>query len=178
MSFSLPKIYPITDTLLSGLSHAEQIELLTAGGASLIQLRDKGASPREFYDAALDAMSSPPEPVIAPAGLTAIEPLEARVAAADPVWSAIADAHAALAHGFEAMALECTGWTRSGVTATTDAAVAILGARSFAEIVEINDALARRGIDAMIESSARLSEISLKAATEASRPMLARFVGT
>src|SRR5438874_3589849 len=128
--------------------------------------------------AALDAMSSPPEPVIAPAGLIAIEPLEARAAAADPVWGAIADAHAALAHGFEAMALECTGWTKSGVTAATDAALAILGAKSFAEIVEINAALTRRGIDAVIESSARLSEISLKAATEASRPMLARFVGT
>ena len=57
MSFSLPKIYPITDTLISGLSHAEQIELLAAGGASLIQLREKRASPRESYDAALEAVA-------------------------------------------------------------------------------------------------------------------------
>ena len=57
MSFSLPKIYPITDTLISGLSHAEQIELLAAGGASLIQLREKRASPREFYQAALEGVS-------------------------------------------------------------------------------------------------------------------------
>ena len=56
MSFTLPKIYPITDTLISGLSHARQIELLAAGGATLIQLREKRASPREFYQAALDAM--------------------------------------------------------------------------------------------------------------------------
>ena len=56
MSFSLPRIYPITDTLISKLSHAEQIERLAAGGASLIQLRDKRASPREFYNAALEAM--------------------------------------------------------------------------------------------------------------------------
>jgi thiamine-phosphate pyrophosphorylase len=56
MSFTLPKIYPITDTLISGLSHAEQVELLVAGGASLIQLREKRASSREFYDAALAAM--------------------------------------------------------------------------------------------------------------------------
>jgi thiamine-phosphate pyrophosphorylase len=57
MSFTLPKIYPITDTLISGLSHAEQIEQLAAGGASLIQLREKRASPREFYRQALDAIS-------------------------------------------------------------------------------------------------------------------------
>jgi len=56
MPFSLPKLYPITDVSVSGLSHAEQIESLAAGGASLIQLRDKHASPGEFYHAALEAM--------------------------------------------------------------------------------------------------------------------------
>jgi thiamine-phosphate pyrophosphorylase len=47
--FHLPKVYPITDTDLSGLSHAEQIDRLIAGGATLIQLRDKHAAPRDFY---------------------------------------------------------------------------------------------------------------------------------
>jgi thiamine-phosphate pyrophosphorylase len=56
MPFSLPKLYPITDVSISGLSHAEQIERLAAGGASLIQLREKNASPREFYRAALEAV--------------------------------------------------------------------------------------------------------------------------
>jgi thiamine-phosphate pyrophosphorylase len=56
MPFTLPKIYPITDTVVSGLPHAEQVELLAAGGASLVQLREKRASPREFYRAALEAM--------------------------------------------------------------------------------------------------------------------------
>jgi thiamine-phosphate pyrophosphorylase len=58
MSFSLPRIYPITDIVISGLSHAHQIERLAAGGASLIQLREKRASPREFYQAAVEAMSA------------------------------------------------------------------------------------------------------------------------
>jgi len=47
--FHLPKVYPITDTNLSGLSHAEQIDRLIAGGATLIQLRDKHAAPRDLY---------------------------------------------------------------------------------------------------------------------------------
>lgn len=52
MNLKLPYIYPITDTSLSGVSHREQIEKLIAGGATLIQLRDKTASPRDFYAAA------------------------------------------------------------------------------------------------------------------------------
>lgn len=56
MSFQLPKIYPITDRLLSGLSHAEQVARLCEGGATLVQLREKRLSPREFYREAADAL--------------------------------------------------------------------------------------------------------------------------
>ncbi len=45
----LPKLYPITDVRLSGLSHGEQIARLSEGGATLVQLREKHLSPREFY---------------------------------------------------------------------------------------------------------------------------------
>jgi thiamine-phosphate pyrophosphorylase len=48
MTFSLPRIYPITDRAVSGLSHAEQVTRLIRGGATLIQLRDKNAAPNEF----------------------------------------------------------------------------------------------------------------------------------
>ena len=56
MSLDLPKVYPITDTYLSGLSHAEQVARLIEGGASLIQLRDKHAAPRDFYREAAAAL--------------------------------------------------------------------------------------------------------------------------
>lgn len=49
MKFELPRLYPITDRRLSGLSHAEQVERLCEGGARLIQLREKLLSPKEFY---------------------------------------------------------------------------------------------------------------------------------
>ncbi|MDQ1592030.1 MAG: thiamine-phosphate pyrophosphorylase [Pyrinomonadaceae bacterium] len=48
---NLPKFYPITDTHLSRLSHAEQVSRLRDGGARFIQLRDKRLAPREFYEA-------------------------------------------------------------------------------------------------------------------------------
>jgi thiamine-phosphate pyrophosphorylase len=48
MTISLPRIYPITDTIVSGLSHTEQVERLIDGGATFIQLRDKHAAPKDF----------------------------------------------------------------------------------------------------------------------------------
>jgi thiamine monophosphate synthase len=36
----LPRVYALTDVQLSGLSHAQQVELLSLGGATLIQLRE------------------------------------------------------------------------------------------------------------------------------------------
>lgn len=56
MGFDLPRVYPITDTRLSELSHAEQVLHLIRGGATLIQIRDKDATPREFYQQAAAAL--------------------------------------------------------------------------------------------------------------------------
>lgn len=95
--------------------------------------------------------------------------------AGNAAWTAFAEAQSALARGFEKAAVEMTGISRSGMAAATDAAVALLGARTFAEAVEINAGLARRSVDAMLEGSARLSEIGAQAVTDASRPLLSRF---
>ena len=56
MPINLPKLYPITDSRLSGLSHAEQVRQLSAGGATFIQLREKHLAPREFYREAEEAL--------------------------------------------------------------------------------------------------------------------------
>lgn len=54
----LPKLYPITDARLSGLSHAEQVRRLAAGGATFIQLREKHADPRDFGREAAEAAAA------------------------------------------------------------------------------------------------------------------------
>lgn len=54
--FTLPKIYPITDTEISGLSHLEQTKALIAGGATLIQIRDKTSSSTALFDAARECL--------------------------------------------------------------------------------------------------------------------------
>jgi len=42
---------------VSGFSHAEQVELLSRGGASLVQLREKQMLAREFYEQAKAAVA-------------------------------------------------------------------------------------------------------------------------
>ncbi len=56
MKFDLPKLYPITDRRLSGLTHAEQVARLCEGGARLVQLREKHLPAREFYAEVLEAL--------------------------------------------------------------------------------------------------------------------------
>jgi len=56
LRIKLPKLYPITDARLSGLSHAEQVKRLSAGGATFLQLREKHLAPREFYLEAEEAL--------------------------------------------------------------------------------------------------------------------------
>lgn len=50
------RTYPITDRLLSGLSHAEQVAELAKREMSVVQLREKHQSPGEFYREAKQAM--------------------------------------------------------------------------------------------------------------------------
>lgn len=57
MKFRLPRIYPITNVELSGLSHAQQVRRLAAGGATVIQLREKQSPGAEFFTVAREALA-------------------------------------------------------------------------------------------------------------------------
>ena len=55
-SFRLPEVYPLTDTHVSGLSHAQQVERFADRGATLVQLREKRMTALQFYEAAKTAL--------------------------------------------------------------------------------------------------------------------------
>lgn len=55
--FRLPRVYPLTDVQLSGLSHADQVRLLSLGGATLVQLRDKQMQALQLYEHARAALA-------------------------------------------------------------------------------------------------------------------------
>ncbi len=52
----MPKIYPITDVRLTKISHAGQVDKLIEGGAEIVQLREKYAAPKDFYESAKKAL--------------------------------------------------------------------------------------------------------------------------
>jgi thiamine-phosphate pyrophosphorylase len=56
MPLRLPTVYPLTDVRLTGLTHAEQVLRLSAGGASIVQLREKVMPAIEFYTEAKAAL--------------------------------------------------------------------------------------------------------------------------
>ena len=53
----LPRIYPLTDVPLTGLSQLQQVRQLSLGGAALIQLREKQMPARELYEQAKAAVA-------------------------------------------------------------------------------------------------------------------------
>ncbi len=58
MQFPLPKIYPLTNETLAGVSHADQVRQLSAAGARFIQLREKRKLSRAFTAAAVRAIET------------------------------------------------------------------------------------------------------------------------
>ena len=54
---NLPRIYPITNVELSGLSHADQVRTLAHAGCRFVQIREKSASSREIFDAVVESVS-------------------------------------------------------------------------------------------------------------------------
>ena len=54
---NLPKIYPITNVELSGLSHADQVRTLADAGCRFVQIREKTGSSREIFDAVVESLS-------------------------------------------------------------------------------------------------------------------------
>ena len=64
---NLPLVYPITDTTISGLSHAEQVAILGNAGATFVQLREKHLPALDFYNEAKTALA-----IAAERGITVI----------------------------------------------------------------------------------------------------------
>lgn len=87
-------------------------------------------------------------------------------------------ANAALSQALEAVNHEMIGYVRSSLATAASTATALLGARTFDDVVQLNADLAKANMVGWIEGSAKLSEIGAKFANEALVPLSGRFEAT
>jgi hypothetical protein len=138
------------------------------------------AVPEPAHPQPIAAAPALPEPVPALPAPTPAAPrtgTDRFLSAYRETLASIGQAQAAVASDVAAMALEIEGRARSNLTAAGDSATALLRAKSLVDVVEIQIGFARRSLDAMVETSTRLSEIGLRLANDAAKPMLGRLAG-
>jgi phasin family protein len=93
-------------------------------------------------------------------------------------FAAVLRANAALTEGIEAIGKEVMGYTRSSFETAAEAATALLAAKTFEDVVQLNTDFAKASFARMIERSTKLSEMGTKVANEAMAPIGERVEAT
>jgi hypothetical protein len=123
-------------------------------------------------------------PVVAAAATPAVERLAAAAKSASgaevadfgrEVFAALVQSQTAVARGLEALSVEVTGLAISGIDAATRTATDMLGVKTLSDAIEVNAGFTRSSFDALVGGSAKLSELGMKLATEASQPILTQL---
>jgi len=87
-------------------------------------------------------------------------------------------ANAALSQALEAVNHQVIDYVRSSFATAASTATALLGARTFEDVFQLNAELAEASMVGLIEGTAKLSEIGAKFANEALVPLSGRFEAT
>jgi hypothetical protein len=91
------------------------------------------------------------------------------------VFAALVQSQTAVARGLEALSVEVTGLTISGIDTATRTATDMLGVKTLSDAIELNAGFTRSSFDTLVGGSAKLSELGMKLATEASQPILTQL---
>jgi phasin family protein len=85
--------------------------------------------------------------------------------------AAMARANAALAKGMEELGQEVAGFAQHSLVSVVDAARALVGVRTIADLMALHRSVAQATLEGMMANSARMSEIGIRTATEALGPI-------
>jgi len=85
---------------------------------------------------------------------------------------ALVESQAALTRGLEALGVEMAGLTILGIDAAARTATDMLAIKTLSDAIAVNAGFARSSFDTMVCGSAKLSELGVKLAAEASQPIL------
>jgi len=90
-------------------------------------------------------------------------------------FAALVQSQTAMARGLEALSAELAGLALSGIDAAARTATDILAIKTLSDAIELNAGFTRSGFHALLDGSARLSELGVKLAAEASQPILTQL---
>jgi hypothetical protein len=90
-------------------------------------------------------------------------------------FAALVQSQTAMARGLEALSAELAGLALSGIDAAARTATNILAIKTLSDAIELNAGFTRNGFHALLDGSARLSELGVKLAAEASQPILTQL---
>jgi hypothetical protein len=139
------------------------------------QAKTKHTTKADLPEVSAEAL---PEPVTAlplPMPRPQMTGAETFLASYRATLASIGEAQAAVASDVTAMALEVSGMARANLTSAGDSVTALLGARNFADAVEIQLGFVRRSLDMLAGGSTRLGEIGLRLASDAAKPVTRPF---
>jgi len=93
-------------------------------------------------------------------------------------FAALLRANAALTEGLEAIGKEVILYARRSFEQAAETATALLGAKTFEDVFQLNSEFAQLNLERLIERSAKLSEMGVKVANEALAPLGGRVEAT
>lgn len=93
-------------------------------------------------------------------------------------FAAVLRANAALSEGMEAIGKEVMGYARNSLENAAEAATALLAAKTFEDLVQLNSDFAKASFERMVARSTKLSEMGVKVANEALAPLGDRVEAT
>jgi hypothetical protein len=89
--------------------------------------------------------------------------------------AALSQTQAVFARGLQALSAEAAGLTLWGIDTAARTATKMLGVKTLSDAIEVNAGLTCSSLDTLFGSSAKLSELGVKLAAEASQPILTQF---
>lgn len=122
-------------------------------------------------------MVEPAEPGAMPAPFASLD-FESLVDLSRENFAAAAKANRALSEGMQAIGQEILTYARSSLESASQAATALLEAKTLDEVIQLNTDLAKTSLETLLARSAKLSEMGVSVANEALAPWGGRMGAT
>jgi len=130
-------------------------------------------SPAELVVSATPSMASPSVEALAETTKSASS--EDLADFGREAFAALVRSQTAVARGLEAFGAELAGLALSGIDAAARTATDMLRVKTFSDAIELNAGFTCTSFDTLVGGSAKLSELGVKLAAEASQPILTQL---